>query len=844
MVVVTVNRRLSREFKKQRALHKGTYATFIGPIMAFDDFIHEIFTFQRVHQPVWRLTPAQEYMLWAESMSGFHTLGFAKEQTIHMAQDAYALIKSYQLSSSHCQGYKQDSDLFLQAMDAFESTCTALNAFSSKALIETILSQDIVPRHEKMICEGFDEFTPAQQALLDVLASKGVQISMAQPASQQATTIKTTALNADHEWQHAAAYAKTVYEKGETIAIVVPTLQAVWHEAERHMAAVFNPGHHFPGSDGHHVPYNLSSGESLSKQPIIYALLQSFEYLHRDISIQTWSNLLHSPFIKGGESESSERAVFDLRLHDMESLHLSIDAVQQMFNVMPPIFKAQLNTSLSLKAPEASAQSIHAWMDWLNTWIAGWGWAQERTLSSAEYQAVNMFYNAIESLYPLDTIKSSFTLHEFLNQLHAVLKETLFQIETQDKPIQVLGLLEAAGLSFDHVWVIGLTADTFPGKASPHPFLPVHVQIQHNMPHCSPAREVMVAKRLLDRIIHGANHVVLSYAQQDEAGEVQLESPLISRYLAQSIDSLVTIAPLMRHTIAHCQHLDAYADHVGVPLRNLHVKGGSALFKDQSACPHRAYLKHRLKAQSPLDPVMGLSARAQGKIIHRLFEHIWRSLKSQADLNALDNDQLISSLETHIDRVLHEWKPALSNMNKKIEAKRLIDLSHAWMQFELTRTPFHVSTVEERIEATICGLTLKLTIDRIDRLDQDQLLLIDYKTGDAKTSAWEDERMDEPQLPLYAAVMDPSPQGIAFATLHKNKLGLAGISTAEVEGVAALSSMEWQGLLQSFRERLSVIAEEIKSGYAALQPKNGSVTCERCECQPGCRLYTGGVHVR
>ncbi len=829
--LLTVNRRLARSLKAARAKGEGPLNAFAGKIMAFDDFLAATYESQRVSgNAYWRLSSLQERMLWVESLSHCYTLGFSREQTIQSARDAYARVKAYQLTTGQLQGYKEDGDLFVQSMQLFEEKCHALGAIASSAVLEHTLPFPC----ENIIFYGFDEFTPAQQSLIDQFSSGGTRIEIMPQPHRPSTVVKTAAIDRQDELYRAACYAQKMHEQGKTMAIVVPQLQSEWHAVERQMAAVFKPGYYFPGAPVSDTPYNISAGESLSAQPMIHALLQTFELLQRETRIQVWQNILHSPFIKGGMSEASERAVFDFIIHDTESLTLTLDTVRQMDVAIPEILREQLEQVSFIKSSIYQNRSMKAWMIWLKDWIATWGWAQERTLNSAEYQCVNMFYEILPSLFQYDVLKQSCSFREFLDALHVLLKETLFQIETQDKPIQVLGLLEAAGLSFDCIWIVGLTADVFPGRASPHPFLPTQTQIQLNMPHCSSSRELQVAQRLLDRLLVSADHVILSYPMHDASGEVQLESPLIAQYSYQSMNELVETPSRMSRVIAQCQHMHEYQDDNGSALSNIHLKGGSAVFKDQSACAFRGYLKHRLGARAPKSPVMGLSEAMQGKIAHEILEKFWSSIKTQAALIALDDESIRDDMIKHIELVLHQVSPALAARSIEIESQRLIDLMCRWVEIEKSREPFQVIATEQRIDAQVFGLNVKLTIDRIDQVQNDQTLLIDYKTGDVRIESWNDDRMDEPQLPLYAIVSNPTPADISFACLKKNKMGMKRIHEED--------PIKWQSMLQTFRERISRLADEIKRGYAAKNPKNGSSTCETCDLQSGCRLYTGGVN--
>ncbi len=52
----------------------------------------------------------------------------------------------------------------------------------------------------------------------------------------------------------------------------------------------------------------------------------------------------------------------------------------------------------------------------------------------------------------------------------------VFKPEDEGAPVQVMGMLEAAGLRFDHLWIMGLHDEALPAAASPNPFLPYSLQ--------------------------------------------------------------------------------------------------------------------------------------------------------------------------------------------------------------------------------------------------------------------------------------------------------------------------------------------------------------------------------
>src|SRR4029078_2853004 len=77
-------------------------------------------------------------------------------------------------------------------------------------------------------------------------------------------------------------------------------------------------------------------------------------------------------------------------------------------------------------------------------------------------------------------------------------RETLFQsaADAPAAPIQVLGVLESAGLRFDCLWVSGLTDAAWPLDAHPNPFIPVALQKKAGVPQASPETSAALDRRL------------------------------------------------------------------------------------------------------------------------------------------------------------------------------------------------------------------------------------------------------------------------------------------------------------------------------------------------------------
>jgi len=86
----------------------------------------------------------------------------------------------------------------------------------------------------------------------------------------------------------------------------------------------------------------------------------------------------------------------------------------------------------------------------------------------------------------------------------------------------------------------------------------------------------------------------------------------------------------------------------------------------------------------------------------------------------------------------------------ELEQQRLTELVNEWLEYEAARIGFEVAATEVGRTIHLAGVTLDLRLDRIDRLIDGSLLVIDYKSGDVSPKSWELPRPDDVQLPLYA----------------------------------------------------------------------------------------------
>ena len=146
----------------------------------------------------------------------------------------------------------------------------------------------------------------------------------------------------------------------------------------------------------------------------------------------------------------------------------------------------------------------------------------------------------------------------------------------------------------------------------------------------------------------------------------------------------------------------------------------------------------------------------------------------------------------------------------------------------------------------ICGIEVTLKIDRVHRLEAGGLEFIDYKTGQMpKIKSWGEDRITEPQLPIYATFYaDPDEQvaGIHFGMVKTAEHGFSGISVENFEAeqgkrkpAFANDFSGWQLLLEHWKTAIEAIATELREGEAAVRFRDEN-ELTYCEVIPLLRL--------
>ena len=855
ITVVTPNRRLAQalgaEFDRgQLVAGREAWETpDVLPYAAFVERLYEdaLYSDLAPGLPL-LLTPEQEQGLWEERVSGSATGGalLAVPETAALAREAWELAHAWHLVDRLDAAPLNDDAAAFVGWSRAHAERTAQARLTDRArlpeLVRGVLEHPWVRKPKLLVGYGFDLVTPQQRVLFAALAAAGVELASCRTPRREARAVRVAAVDARDEMLRAAHWARARLEANPDarIAIVVPDLATRKNALRRAFARTLDPG----GVMGV-PPYNISLGDPLTSQPLVAHALAALELGGPGIDFERASLLIRSPFIALGETEGARRAGIDARLRRRAEPHTTLDRLARQVDAAPGLARILEAYAGFRKHRLFAVQSPGDWARAFSEALSGLGFPGERTLDSAEYQTLKKWHEVVARFAGLDRVVAKLGFAAALGRLRRMAAGTLFQPESPPVPIQVLGVLEAAGMVFDHLWVMGLSDEAWPMHPRANPFIPLPLQTRAGVPNASPASALELAQRLTAEWLTGAAEVVLSHPRRE--GDRDLLASPLAAHVAEA-DPQAPAYGTWRAAIHRAAKIERLADARGPELATDEpARGGAQLIKNQAACPFRAFAIHRLGAAGVESPHSGLDARERGTLLHRMLAAVWRELGTKRALDALPGAALEALLARAAEEAIagerHRRPATLSGRFAGIEKARLVGLANAWLDVERGRDDFTVLEVEAKRAVAVGPLRLDLRLDRVDETGYGARIVIDYKTGKASLATLAPPRPDEPQLPLYVVAAEADAAAAAFAQVSADAMRFVGLArdAGILPGVKtpadAGGAPSWAEQVAGWRAELERLAVEFASGHAAVDPKRRGETCRECDLQPLCRIH-------
>ena len=828
-VVVTANRRLARVLRQrfdQAQLGAGRSAWETPVIESWPDWLMLMLRNAERQQALPTIINAQQSQcLWErcldrempDSESGLTGL-------VRMARDAWQRLADWRIGIREVARSAQTDDqrLFASVAGRYLAILEREHWVDEAGVAELVLraaQEDQLPWPSVVTFAGFDRPRPVVAAVQEAISAAGGTVRQAPAPENPRQAVLQSFENSDAELRAAGGWAREQLRDGtqRSIAIISGDLDQHAERSARLVREGLVPGWQY-GGDWPRRAVNVSYGRPLADYPAIAIALLLLRWLVRDLTSIEVGQLLRSPLV--GVVDPGDRARLELRLRRLPDRHWAPVMLAGALRGSDDEGRdgwATLLASLTKRRETLPLRDRPArWANFVDETLRSLAWPGAGTLDSLDFQLINRWRDLLNDLARLELVSPSMKLEMALNRLQLFAAETVFQPESDAAAVQLLGSLEASGAQFDAIWISGLTAAKWPAAASPSPLLSRQLQRHHSMPDADPSDTLEYARTTLTKLLGAAGSVVCSYPESDDDAE-QTPTYLLDDFAVRREDA-ASDPGWHASALSRVDQTVVVEDRVPALQPDERVNGGANTLQLQMSDPLAAFIAGRLGVRTLQPQASGIPAAIRGNIIHDALQRLYVDCPTRSTISAwLEHD-----IDERIGKALvvafgrhQRYADAVLREILLLEEQRSRGLLRAVVREDAARESFTIDSVEREIEFREAGVNMTMRADRIDRLPDGSVAILDYKTGARKKLLRGDGEPGAYQLVAYACAVTEPIAALLLVNIDSREVAFDGV------GRGYKGEDLWPENLGRWQQTLRVACEQLRRGDVRLNRVQG-----------------------
>ncbi len=815
-IIIVANNRQQLAFNNsyQKIKHKKNKLLQLPSVYSWDNFLFD--SYQKLAAKDKELiNKNQQQKIWELCFKNLNIT--YNSALLDEVQNTYKLKKTFKIKTAEL-----NKD-FIKIFKEYNKLLKTNNYIDNLNLSDLIVKNTDFKKN-KFFIYGFNRLTPEQEVFL-----RKINYKLINPKVKN-TDIKTKSFtNEEDEIIAAALWAKKNHTKNPNaeIAVVVPNLAKIKNTLTYHLNNILITDEHNL-LETHQKPYNISLGMPLFNYPLIKyihsILLFTKQFNENKIDIGLANKILTSPFIKGYEEEKFERNSISYNLNTLETKYIDKDIFNKLAqdcNLLLDILK-KISDSNMFKGDKNHSH----WHNIFNIILSSF-LGNNKELSKSQYQLIKKYYELSLDFSKFGKVIKKASFYQALDDLAQLLQKTIFQPSHKGAKIHILGELEAEGLYFDKVWIMGLNNETLPKPVKNYKFIPFYTAKKYAITHCDYAEVYSEAKKTLVNFQNLALDITFSYSRLSNARECNASQMIdFENKIFNIEDSYLNEYKTIK--LAKTKDISAPA------VKENEVRRGVTILKNQALCPFKGFAM-RLDIDEYKETNIGLDKIQKGKITHKILEAIYKEIKNQSQLKLLTLDEKEFMVNKHIDSIFNKYE--LNDEFAELEKQKLTTLLINFLLEEEERDYFEVVDLEATQKVKIGKLEFNIRLDRIDKNKLAKKVIFDYKTGKVELAGLCSELIKEPQLAIYA--VSNKVDAVGYIQIKSNNINYSGFSSSESlitkKTKPGCNSNSWQKQIIEWNENLNKIADLFSKGYAEVKPLNNN-SCYHCNLELLCRI--------
>lgn len=327
---------------------------------------------------------------------------------------------------------------------------------------------------------------------------------------------------------------------------------------------------------------------------------------------------------------------------------------------------------------------------------------------------------------------SHVTVNIYLSLLRDTINSHSIEFEgVSGRGLQIMGILESRALDFDRVIMLSMNDDNFPSSRPDSSYIPQLLLQGYGMP--TVAEKSAIWSYYFYRLLQRSTKLNLLYCnvadgmttgeQSRYIWQIEYSSPYKVRRRRVAIDaasSMTTgeIAINKTEAILHAINLLAFSP---------------SSFHSYLACPLKFYFSSIEKIRSQAIEDEQITAADTGNllhlVLHKLYAHFIGMPGATDYIAKIDRAKICSVIDSVMNEELGHKVENQTSM-ADITRSTLLRMVSAIVEFDAKSEDLHsIEFLEKPVSGTIAGVDFRGVIDRVDRMKDGSIRIIDYKSG-------------------------------------------------------------------------------------------------------------------
>jgi len=577
--------------------------------------------------------------------------------------------------------------------------------------------------------------------------------------------------------------------------------------------------------------FNISLGYPLRRSSL-YALLESIVQAHKTMKgalyySRDYLRVLRHPLVKGLRLGLEPGAVRVL-IHKLEEVLTGVTTSElsgRIFISVEDIIRDEVffeQAAASLKAMDIpveirllkkAMEDLHGYLfaQWqgLSTFADLAAVMQRFCVMMAEHSSMAQYPFNERVAARLGEITTEWAAAQFKSQSFA--REDLLQIMQERlgrelvafsgsplRGLQILGLLETRSLSFDHVIVLDVNERILPNLNIYEPLIPREVMIKMNLDRLELEEEIQRYQFM--RLISCAKNVHLIYQERPDKERSRFIEEMVweQERKAGKTEAVEIVRPAFKVALKEFRR-----EVPKTPQVLEHLKGmafSATCVNTYLRNPYEFYQNYVLGLREKEDLLEDPESRHIGTFAHDLLEEAFKPLIGKKP--AIDPAFRKRFARMFEERFHHTFGKGMRSDAFLIKAvldnrlNRFLDLEAQRVEEDVEELLFIERKFDDVIPLSCGDMRFHYRVDRVDRLKDGTILIIDYKTGgtDARSI----------QMPLYLYYLDKQypDKPVNAALYHLRTMSMEKFITSK-------TTMPRPELIKGFLSTLDLVMTEI-----------------------------------